>query len=52
MLSDRICPTCRATLVPTMRSDARYCGRPCKSRATWERRRALLAAGRAALAAS
>lgn len=48
-MRERICPVCGTALCASKRADAVYCDRTCKARHTWHTRRALLAAGRAAL---
>lgn len=49
-MRERNCPVCGETLSAAKRSDAVWCGRPCKARHTWHTRRDLMALGRAALA--
>jgi hypothetical protein len=51
MTPNKTCPICGAALL-NKRSDAVWCSRPCKARATWEKRAALLAFARETLSHS
>ncbi len=46
MTRSHSCSVCGSTIAPTKRADAAYCSQPCRSRALWARRSALLAHAR------